>query len=309
MAPWHWVAWLTPALLLLWLPGCLSLSGPSTVMGIEGGSLSVQCRYEEEYIDDKKYWEKSPCFLSWKPTVETTESAREVRRGRVSIRDDPANLTFTVTLERLTEEDAGTYCCGINAQFSVDPTHEVEVVVSPAPEPGSTLPTTVEISTVIPETSTLWLTTLATESTTYSASSLEEEAQPEQSQGLQVLLSLSVLLLLLLVAVSLLAWRMVRRRIKANENPELPQNPNQAAAQGENCYENVELSRWPPSGEPAPVQPTQGEVEYSMVGWPGENLHYSSVVFDSQNQDSKADGVPTQTSWEKQPLYSVIKKT
>uniref|UniRef100_A0A8D1T7Q3 Ig-like domain-containing protein n=1 Tax=Sus scrofa TaxID=9823 RepID=A0A8D1T7Q3_PIG len=129
MAPWHWVAWLTPALLLLWLPGCLSLSGPSTVMGIEGGSLSVQCRYEEEYIDDKKYWEKSPCFLSWKHTVETTESAREVRRGRVSIRDDPANLTFTVTLERLTEEDAGTYCCGINAQFSVDPTHEVEVVV------------------------------------------------------------------------------------------------------------------------------------------------------------------------------------
>lgn len=100
-------------------------------MGTKGGSLSVQCRYEEEYIDDKKYWDKSPCFLSWKHIVETTESAREVRRGRVSIRDDPANLTFTVTLERLTEEDAGTYCCGITAQFSVDPTHEVEVVVFP----------------------------------------------------------------------------------------------------------------------------------------------------------------------------------
>lgn len=100
-------------------------------MGIEGGSLSVQCRYEEEYIDDKKYWGEYPCFLSWKPTVETTESAREVRRGRVSIRDDPANLTFTVTLERLTEEDAGTYCCGINTQFSVDPTFPVEVVVFP----------------------------------------------------------------------------------------------------------------------------------------------------------------------------------
>lgn len=113
-------------------------------MGTKGGSLSVQCRYEEEYIDDKKYWGEYPCFLSWKPTVETTESVREVRRGRVSIRDDPANLTFTVTLERLTEEDAGTYCCGITAQFSVDPTHEVEVVVFPgeprtpplAPAPG-----------------------------------------------------------------------------------------------------------------------------------------------------------------------------
>ncbi|XP_047614673.1 CMRF35-like molecule 8 [Phacochoerus africanus] len=309
MAPWHWVAWLTPALLLLWLPGYLSLSGPPTVTGIEGGSLSVRCRYKEEYIDNKKYWEKLSFLPLWKKIVETRESAREVRTDGVSIRDDPANLTFTVTLERLTEEDAGTYRCGINRQFSVDSTFPVEVVVFPAPEPQSTLPTTVEISTVIPETSTLWLTTLATESTTYSASSLEEEVQPEQSQGLQVLLSLSVLLLLLLVAVSLLAWRMVRRRIKANENPELPQNPNQAAAQGENCYENLELSRWPPSGEPAPVQPTQGEVEYSVVGWPGENLHYSSVVFDSQNQDSKANGVPAQTSWEKQPLYSVIKKT
>lgn len=151
MTPRAGAVWLPSALLLLQVPGCLSLSGPPTAMGTKGGSLSVQCRYEEEYIDDKKYWGEYPCFLSWKPTVETTESVREVRRGRVSIRDDPANLTFTVTLERLTEEDAGTYCCGITAQFSVDPTHEVEVVVFPAPGtsrppsmagPPTTLPAT-----------------------------------------------------------------------------------------------------------------------------------------------------------------------
>ncbi|XP_047614079.1 LOW QUALITY PROTEIN: CMRF35-like molecule 6 [Phacochoerus africanus] len=151
MTPRAGAVWLPSALLLLQVPGYLSLSDPPTVTGIEGGSLSVQCRYEEEYIDDKKYWEKLSFLLLWNKIVETRESAREVRRGRVSIKDDPANLTFTVTLERLTEEDAGTYRCGISTQFSVDSTFPVEVVVFPAPGtsrppstpgPPTTLPAT-----------------------------------------------------------------------------------------------------------------------------------------------------------------------
>ncbi|KAI4533936.1 hypothetical protein MG293_016955 [Ovis ammon polii] len=67
--------------------------------------------------------------------VETRESEREVRRGRVSIRDRPANLTFTVTLESLREEDAGRYWCGIDTSWFEgmlrDPTFEVEVSVIP----------------------------------------------------------------------------------------------------------------------------------------------------------------------------------
>ena len=49
----------------------------------------------------------------------------------MSIRDRPASLTFTVTLESLREEDAGTYGCGIDVPFSVDPTFQVEVSVVP----------------------------------------------------------------------------------------------------------------------------------------------------------------------------------
>lgn len=67
--------------------------------------------------------------------METTESEREVSRGRVSIRDHPANLTFTVTLESLTEADTGTYCCGIDTRWSGgvlrDSTFQVEVSVLP----------------------------------------------------------------------------------------------------------------------------------------------------------------------------------
>ncbi|KAB0366461.1 hypothetical protein FD754_010617 [Muntiacus muntjak] len=116
----------------LCFPGCLSLSGPSRVTGIVGGSLSVECQYREEFINNSKYWCKFPCALLWK-MLETRESEREVRMGRVSIRDRPANLTFTVTLESLREEDAGTYGCGIDVPFSLDPTLEVEVSVIAAP--------------------------------------------------------------------------------------------------------------------------------------------------------------------------------
>ncbi|XP_035864963.1 CMRF35-like molecule 8 [Phyllostomus discolor] len=127
--------WLRAALLLLWVPGCLALSGPRTVRGTVGGSLSVQCRYKEEFRGNEKYWCGRSCsILRRNKIVETTGPEREVRDGRVSIRDHPANLTFTVTMENLTEADGGTYWCGIDVpwrQGFVDDTFEVVVTVSP----------------------------------------------------------------------------------------------------------------------------------------------------------------------------------
>ncbi|XP_070245132.1 CMRF35-like molecule 8 [Bos mutus] len=279
MAQPHRATWLPPALLLLWVPGCLSLSGPSSVTGIVGGSLSVKCRYQEKFRNNNKYWCKHSCLLS-RNIVETTESKTEVTRGRVSIRDHPANLTFTVTLESLRKEDAGTYRCGIDTSWLEgifrDPTFQVEVSVVPAPRP--TLPTvTAKTSTVATKVSTVSFTTLATEGTTHSASS-QEEYDPTQTWRLHALLISLALLLLLLGGISLLAWRMVQRRVKAGEKPEPPQSRSQAAEQTEPCYANLELQTWPLSGKP--VQPTQAEVEYSTVGPPSGDLHYSSIVFD-----------------------------
>ncbi|KAI4566997.1 hypothetical protein MJG53_015674 [Ovis ammon polii x Ovis aries] len=128
-----------------WLcfPGCLSLSGPSRVTGIMGGSLRVVCRYQEGFRDDNKFWCTPPCL--WK-TVETRESERELRRGHGSIRDRPVSLTFKVTLESLREEDAGRYRCGIDVPFSTDPAFQVEVSVTPVPGWGTEIPKAVRCS-------------------------------------------------------------------------------------------------------------------------------------------------------------------
>ncbi|XP_072637561.1 CMRF35-like molecule 8 isoform X3 [Canis lupus baileyi] len=287
------VAWLPWALLLLWVPGCSSLRGPDSVSGTVGGSLSVRCQYKEGFRDHDKYWCKSPCV--WKKIVETTESQREVTKGRVSIRDHPADLTFTVTLENLTEGDAGTYKCGINTLW-VDPTFSVVVSVNPA-----------EMKTKLYWSSSSPAPT--TTGATHSASS-QEELQPSQSLGLQVLLSLLALLLLLLGGSSLLAWRMIRRhrRVKAGENSEPLRTPGQATQQGELCYANLELPMWPLRAEP--VQPRQVEVEYSTVQKASrEEPYYSSVVFDFQSEDSKANRIRSQRTLEQETQYSVIKNT
>ncbi|XP_023067667.2 CMRF35-like molecule 6 isoform X1 [Piliocolobus tephrosceles] len=128
-----WASWRPSALLLLLVPGCFPLRGPGTVYGPVGGSLSVQCSYEEEHKTLNKYWCRPPRLLRCDKIVETKEPAGKMN-GRVSIRDSPKNLSFTVTLESLTEEDAGTYWCGVNTpwlQDLHDPYVQVEVSVFP----------------------------------------------------------------------------------------------------------------------------------------------------------------------------------
>ncbi|VCW70077.1 unnamed protein product [Gulo gulo] len=122
----------------LCFPGCWSLHGPPSVTGTVGGSRSVQCQYEEKFRETPKYWCKSPCV---RRTVKTEGADREGRKDRVFIRDHPANLTFTVTLENLTEDDAGTYWCGIDTSgkpgYLFDRTFQVVLSVTPGDDGGA----------------------------------------------------------------------------------------------------------------------------------------------------------------------------
>ena len=68
--------------------------------------------------------------------VETEGEEKEKRNGRVSIRDHTDNLTFTVTMENLNMNDAGSYWCRIQTIWildvlSWDPSVQVEVSVFP----------------------------------------------------------------------------------------------------------------------------------------------------------------------------------
>ncbi|XP_021490830.1 CMRF35-like molecule 6 isoform X2 [Meriones unguiculatus] len=150
--------WLPSALLLSLVPGCVPLRGPSTVTGTVGESLSVQCQYEEKYKTYNKYW----CRRSFVPLCDDIvriRGSKEARNGRVSIRDDPDNLTFTVTLENLDLEDAGTYICGVDKPFKpidgdlgIDDSFKVVLSVVPSEVPVSS-PGNSETTTASPTSS------------------------------------------------------------------------------------------------------------------------------------------------------------
>lgn len=59
----------------------------------------------------------------------------------MSIRDHSDNLTFTVTMEKLTQEDAGTYMCGVDrplfdVSLGIDEYFMIELSVVPSDDPG-----------------------------------------------------------------------------------------------------------------------------------------------------------------------------
>ncbi|XP_014806063.1 PREDICTED: CMRF35-like molecule 6 isoform X2 [Calidris pugnax] len=125
--------------LLAWalLPGCRAwVSGPSTVWGVLGGSVSVNCTYELGDEMEPKFW----CYpgtvftcAGGDYTIITSEDKPMVRQGRLSIQDNRAQRVFTVTMEDLRKKDAGTYVCGVRTgSFQSDKSHSVKVFVSPA---------------------------------------------------------------------------------------------------------------------------------------------------------------------------------
>ncbi|XDC60028.1 hypothetical protein R6Z07M_011210 [Ovis aries] len=123
---------LLPALSLLIIPGSSAVSGPRAVRGVEQGSLTVRCRYDPGWEPYVKWWCRGADWSSCRSIVKTNRgSEKEVKQGRVSIKDNWKDRSFTVTVEKLRVDDSDTYWCGIEKP-GPDLGDDVDVIIDPA---------------------------------------------------------------------------------------------------------------------------------------------------------------------------------
>ncbi|XP_043761553.1 CMRF35-like molecule 7 isoform X2 [Cervus elaphus] len=132
---------LLPALLLLIIPGSSAISGPRAVRGVEQASLTVRCQYGPGYESYPKWWCRGAAWGSCRIIIKTTGSEKEVKKGRVSIRDNWKDRSFTVTMEKLRLDDSDTYWCAIE-RAGPDLGNRVQVTIDPAPTELTSTPAT-----------------------------------------------------------------------------------------------------------------------------------------------------------------------
>ncbi|KAM9119123.1 uncharacterized protein ACDP82_015617 [Pangshura tecta] len=209
------------SLIWAWIlfPGCWALTGPGEVSGPLGGSVSVQCQYDERYQNYKKYWCRGKSWLYCSIAVQTIGAEAEVKRGRVSIQDNRTQCTFTVTMESLALGDQDVYWCGIVIS-GYDEMFAVNVSVFPA-VPTSP-PTTPEKDLTIATSS--WTVPEVEKSTSSFNSSHAPARFPSTLQRstlnliLYILIPSVLLVLLLILFIAVKFRRASQRRRKALED-------------------------------------------------------------------------------------------
>lgn len=81
---------------------------------LEGGSITVPCRYDPKYANHVKYWCRGSMREFCTSLARTDEtSSTNPSKDKVSIFDDPAQEMFTVTMNNLKETESGWYLCGV----------------------------------------------------------------------------------------------------------------------------------------------------------------------------------------------------
>ncbi|XP_051003294.1 polymeric immunoglobulin receptor [Acomys russatus] len=109
--------------------------GPQDVSTVEGKSVSITCYYPATSVNRhaRKYWCRQGASGLCTTLISSNGFISKEYAGRATLINFPENNTFAVNVEQLTQDDTGSYKCGLgtsNRGLSFD----VSLEVSQAPE-------------------------------------------------------------------------------------------------------------------------------------------------------------------------------
>lgn len=97
------------------------------VKGVVNGSVSVECYYDPKGNVTLKYlckWRKNGCT----ELINNLGDVLDSYEGRIVMHDNPENGTFTVILNQLLENDAGSYWCMTDGEQEKKSTTELKII-------------------------------------------------------------------------------------------------------------------------------------------------------------------------------------
>ncbi|XP_026801239.3 polymeric immunoglobulin receptor isoform X1 [Pangasianodon hypophthalmus] len=107
--------------ILLTFALCLISDGGASkeVTGYSGGGVLIKCKYDAEFIQNKKYFCKRSS-LGCSDQIKTEAKNEWIKSGRFSLFDDTKSAEFRVMIRELTVQDTGMYQCGVDISLSND---------------------------------------------------------------------------------------------------------------------------------------------------------------------------------------------
>lgn len=89
--------------------------GPQDVSSIEGNSVSITCYYPDTSVNrhTRKYWCRQGANGFCSTLISSNGYLSKEYSGRASLINFPENSTFVINIAQLTQEDTGSYKCGL----------------------------------------------------------------------------------------------------------------------------------------------------------------------------------------------------
>ncbi|XP_072566589.1 polymeric immunoglobulin receptor-like [Paramormyrops kingsleyae] len=237
------------------------------VTGVEGDSVSVQCRYRNDY--SQKIW----CKIGGSCA---SVNSRSLDGRPVLIRNDRVNKVFSVTMRGLERKDTGWYWCA-------DRDHQIPVHITVNQTTTATINT--EQATVLTPGSAPGLTPTGAN-------------DKEQSSLVQLTLYVGLGLLVLLLIIIIITWKVRdkhKKKMVKNQHPgstEMTLNPDHeyAAVDRTGIIERAPPDQGGPCLSPDDAGigssfPTTQMDEAASVE-PGADVTYSSIVLSDPEQVS-----------------------